>query len=107
MAGQSPEFTRSLDEGGLPADLFRPDRIEPERGIAGEQRGAEHDRWVRGVGAARNGRDQHGAVAHLGKRGHKLTIMSFTEVEQRKAKKWQPRAIVLGARNQIINSRGI
>jgi len=49
----------------------------------------------------------NGGVAHLGKRGHKLTIMSYTEVDQRKAVKWQPRAIVLGPKNKIINTRGI
>ncbi len=49
----------------------------------------------------------NGGVAHLGKRGHRLTIMSFTEVEQRRAKTWKPKAIVLGSGNKIINTRGI
>jgi hypothetical protein len=39
----------------------------------------------------------NGAVAHLGKIGDRLTIMSFTEVDAPKAKKWTPRVIVLGA----------
>ena len=49
----------------------------------------------------------NGAVAHLGKIGDRLTIMSFTEVVAAKAKRWTPRVIVLGAKNKIINERGI
>jgi aspartate 1-decarboxylase len=49
----------------------------------------------------------NGAVAHLGKIGDRLTIMSFTEVDAAKAKKWKPRVIVLGPKNKIINERGI
>ena len=49
----------------------------------------------------------NGAVAHLGKIGDRLTIMSFTEVELARAKKWKPRVIVLDAKNRIINERGI
>jgi aspartate 1-decarboxylase len=49
----------------------------------------------------------NGAVAHLGKKGHRLTIMSFTEVDRKKAAKWKPRVIVLGAANQITDERGI
>lgn len=49
----------------------------------------------------------NGAVAHLGKIGDRLTIMSFTEVDSAKAKRWKPRVIVLGKKNRIINERGI
>jgi aspartate 1-decarboxylase len=49
----------------------------------------------------------NGAVAHLGTTGDQVTIMSFTEVEQALAADWQPRVIVLGAGNAIINERGI
>lgn len=49
----------------------------------------------------------NGAAARLGKKGDKLTIMSFTEVPKKKAQKWQPRVIVLGKNNRIINERGI
>jgi aspartate 1-decarboxylase len=49
----------------------------------------------------------NGATAHLGKPGDLLTIMSFTFVEEAQAKTWQPRVIVLGAKNVIINHRGI
>ena len=48
----------------------------------------------------------NGATAHLGKVGDRLTIMSFVAVEAAEAKTWQPRVIVLGAQNAIINRRG-
>lgn len=49
----------------------------------------------------------NGAVAHLGKKGDVLTIMTFAAVSAKKAKKWKPRVIVLGKGNQIVNTRGI
>jgi len=49
----------------------------------------------------------NGATAHLGKAGDLLTIMSFAEIDLALAKKWQPRVIVLGEKNKIINERGI
>ncbi len=49
----------------------------------------------------------NGATAHLGKPGDLLTIMSYTIVEEVQAKEWHPRVIVLGAKNAIINHRGI
>ena len=49
----------------------------------------------------------NGATAHLGKVGDRLTIMSYTEVDEALAKKWTPRVIVLGEKNAITNERGI
>jgi aspartate 1-decarboxylase len=49
----------------------------------------------------------NGATAHLGKIGDRLTIMSFTEVDEGLARNWRPRVIVLGEKNAIINERGI
>jgi aspartate 1-decarboxylase len=49
----------------------------------------------------------NGAVAHLGKKGDLLTIMSFAGVSKAKVKKWVPRVIVLGKGNRIANRRGI
>jgi aspartate 1-decarboxylase len=49
----------------------------------------------------------NGATAHLGKIGDKVTIMSYAGLDEREAKNWRPRVIVLGAENQIINERGI
>ena len=49
----------------------------------------------------------NGAAARLGKRGDRLTIMSFTNVGKAKAKKWTPSVIVLGSSNRIANERGL
>jgi aspartate 1-decarboxylase len=49
----------------------------------------------------------NGAAAHLGKPGDRLTIMSFTEVQDAEAKFWKPQVIVLGDKNVIVTERGI
>jgi aspartate 1-decarboxylase len=49
----------------------------------------------------------NGATAHLGKRGDRLTIMSYTAVEAALAKRWSPRVIRLGEGNVIVDERGI
>jgi aspartate 1-decarboxylase len=49
----------------------------------------------------------NGATAHLGKVGDRLTIMSYTLVEEALARKWQPRVIVLGPGNTVEVERGI
>jgi aspartate 1-decarboxylase len=49
----------------------------------------------------------NGATALLGKKGDLLTIMSYAVLDEREAKKWHPRVIVLGEGNKIVNERGI
>lgn len=49
----------------------------------------------------------NGATAHLGETGDRLTIMSYTVVDEALAKKWQPRVIVLGENNAVTSERGI
>jgi aspartate 1-decarboxylase len=49
----------------------------------------------------------NGATAHLGQVGDRLTIMSYTFVEEALAKKWQPRVLVLGPGNAIEIERGL
>jgi len=49
----------------------------------------------------------NGAVARLGKKGDRLTIMSYAVVPAARAQRWRPRVIVLGPRNQIAAERGI
>ncbi len=49
----------------------------------------------------------NGATAHLGKKGDRLTIMSFTEIDENQAKNWQPRVLVLAENNVIVTERGI
>jgi aspartate 1-decarboxylase len=48
----------------------------------------------------------NGATAHLGKIGDRLTIMSFTSLDNGEAGQWQPRVIVLGDENAIAAERG-
>ncbi len=48
----------------------------------------------------------NGATARLGKPGDRLTIMSFTEVEEKAARKWKPRVLVLGPKNAVVKVRG-
>ena len=42
-----------------------------------------------------------------GKKGDVLTIMNFAAFGKKEAKQWQPRVIVLGKGNKIVNTRGI
>jgi len=49
----------------------------------------------------------NGGVAHLGKPGDRLTIMSFAALDESTAKKWKPKVIVLGEKNAIVTERGI
>ncbi|MBI3416116.1 MAG: aspartate 1-decarboxylase [Verrucomicrobia bacterium] len=49
----------------------------------------------------------NGAVAHLGKVGDRITIMSYAVVAAEQAKSWKPRVIVLGQNNVVENARGI
>ena len=49
----------------------------------------------------------NGAVAHLGKKGDLLTIMSFAGFSRKKAKAWRPRILVLGKSNKVVDERGI
>jgi aspartate 1-decarboxylase len=49
----------------------------------------------------------NGAAAHLGKKGDRLTIMSFAAVSKKKAEKWKPCLVVLGKGNKIVGKRGI
>jgi aspartate 1-decarboxylase len=47
----------------------------------------------------------NGAVAHLGKPGDRLTIMSFTGIEETMAATWHPKVIALNESNQIVSER--
>ena len=48
----------------------------------------------------------NGATAHLGKVGDRLTIMSYTFIDEALAKKWEPNVLVLGGKNVIKQQRG-
>lgn len=47
----------------------------------------------------------NGAIAHLGKDGDLLTIMSFASATEAEATDWKPKVIVLGENNAIITIR--
>jgi aspartate 1-decarboxylase len=47
----------------------------------------------------------NGATAHLGKVGDRLTIMTFSTVDESIAADWKPKVIVLGENNGIITTR--
>ena len=49
----------------------------------------------------------NGAVAHLGKTGDRLTIMTFVQLTPEEIKSHTPKVIVLNDDNKIINRRGI
>jgi aspartate 1-decarboxylase len=49
----------------------------------------------------------NGAVAHLGKKGDRLTIMTFGLLSNEGAKDHQPSVIVLNDSNEIVSRRGI
>lgn len=71
---------------------------------------ANGNRWETYVIKGKKGSGEivlNGAVAHLGKKGDVLTIMNFCAVSKKKAKDWQPRVIVLGKGNKIVDERGI
>ena len=71
---------------------------------------ANGERWETYVIKGKRGSGEivmNGAVAHLGKKGDLLTIMNFANVGEEKAKNWEPRVIVLGKDNKIVDERGI
>src|SRR6266571_8582203 len=94
----------SLDyEGSLSiaADLMEEAGLVPHERIlcSNLANGARFETYVipaeRGSGAI----VLNGATAHLGKVGDRLTIMSYTTVDEYQAKHWQPRVIVLNEKN--------
>lgn len=81
---------------------------EYERILCGNMANGERFETYAIMGRAGSGEIvMNGAVAHLGKRGDLLTIMSFAAVEKGEADGWEPQVIVLGQDNQIIDERGI
>lgn len=82
--------------------------VEYEKILCGNM--ANGNRWETYAIRGKKGAGEiimNGAVAHLGKKGDVLTIMSFASVSAKKVRKWKPRVIVLGKGNQIASTRGI
>lgn len=101
VTGASVDYEGSLT---IDADLVEAAGLHPyERILCGNMaNGARWETYViegpRGTGAI----ELNGAVAHLGKVGDLLTIMSFTEVDPSLAPHWNPRVVVLGPGNRIV-----
>ena len=49
----------------------------------------------------------NGATAHLGNKGDRLTIMTFSSLTKEEAPNWTPKVLVLDEKNQIVTKRGI
>lgn len=98
-------------EGSLTIDQDLMDKVgmHPyERILCGNQANGERFETYAIAGPRGSGAiELNGAVAHLGKPGDRLTIMSYTLVDEDRANDWQPRVIILGERNRIVNERGI
>lgn len=106
VTGGNVEYEGSLT---ISADLMEKCGLqEYERILCGNM--ANGNRWETYVIQGKRGTGEiilNGAVAHLGKKGDVLTIMNFAAVNQKKAKKWKPRVIVLGKGNKVASTRGI
>jgi aspartate 1-decarboxylase len=93
----------------LAADLIESAGLLPYERIlcSNMANGARWETYViegpRGSGAV----ELNGAVAHLGKAGDQVTIMSFTEIEAHQAAAHKPTVIVLDPQNRIAKRRGL
>jgi aspartate 1-decarboxylase len=71
---------------------------------------ANGNRWETYVIKGKKGSGEiimNGAVAHLGKKGDRLTIMNFALFTAKEAKHWKPRVLVLDEKNKVVDTRGI
>ena len=78
---------------------------EYERILCGNM--ANGNRWETYVIKGKKGSGEivmNGAVAHLGKKGDLLTIMSFAAFGKKASRKWLPRVIVLGKATRLSRS---
>ena len=104
VTGASADYEGSLT---IDADLMDMVGIHPyERVLCGNiANGQRFETYAipgkRGSGAI----VLNGATAQLGKVGDMLTIMTYTEVDERRAKKWKPRVAVLGPGNKVATLR--
>ena len=105
VTGGNVKYEGSLT---IAADLMEQCGLqEYERILCGNM--ANGNRWETYVIKGKKGSGEivmNGAVAHLGKKGDLLTIMSFAAFGKKAARKWQPRVIVLGKGNKIVEKRG-
>ena len=105
VTGASLDYEGSLT---ISADLMKLAGILPYERIlcSNLANGARFETYAIQGPVGSGATELNGAVAHLGKIGDRLTIMSFPEVEQSRARRWKPRVIVLGAKNRVLSTRG-
>jgi aspartate 1-decarboxylase len=106
ITGASLEYEGSLTIAG---DLMEKVGLRPyERILCSNLSNGERFETYAIQGEPRSGViELNGAAAHRGKAGDRSTIMAFAEIDEAKARHWQPRVIVLGKKNRIVNARGI
>lgn len=49
----------------------------------------------------------NGAAAHLMKRGDRVIIATFTDVDEQLAERWKPTVVITDEHNNIVSSKGI
>jgi aspartate 1-decarboxylase len=105
VTGASVDYEGSL---AIDADLMDRVGLYPyERILCGNMANGERFETYAIPGQRGSGEIMlNGATARLGKPGNLLTIMSYTEIGERAARKWKPRVIVLGKNNQVVKQRG-
>lgn len=101
VTGASVDYEGSLT---IAADLAERVGLRPyERILVGNMANGERFETYVIYGKAGSGViELNGATAHLGKPGDRLTIMSFTWLDEAAAASHKPRMILLDERNTII-----
>jgi aspartate 1-decarboxylase len=105
VTGASVDYEGSLT---ISADLAELVGLVPyEKILVGNlSNGERFDTYVIYREAQRGIIELNGATAHLGKIGHRITIMSFARYAPEEAVVHQPRIIVLNEKNEIVRYEG-
>ena len=105
VTGASVDYEGSLT---IAADLLETCGLFPYERIlcSNMANGARWETYVIKGPAGSGAIELNGAVAHLGKPGDLITIMSFTEVDSSNIGDWKPRVSVLGENNMVVEKNG-
>jgi aspartate 1-decarboxylase len=105
VTGASVDYEGSLT---IAADLLEACGLYPYERIlcSNMANGARWETYVIKGSWGSGSIELNGAVAHLGKPGDLITIMSFTEVDSVEVREWKPRVIVLGEHNGVVEKNG-